>query len=225
MNKSVLCALLVLCAAGLVGCDAPLPTDHDFVANSNPQQSETSTSDTNIVDCSQCACECQCDENTGTTRTITEQPGMPDVCDNIDEDHDGRDDWRENQICLTNLCTIPRRANMCYHSDDHVQAMGALVCGSNDLECYESCIDREIAGDSIDNNCNGVVDDVRMPYDLDGDGVDNNRDNCPYDKYNPRQLDTDEDNVGDACDNCIEVPNPDQADYDEDNVGDDCDQD
>lgn len=36
-------------------------------------------------------------------------------------------------------------------------------------------------------------------------------------------LDTDEDGVGDACDNCLPVPNPDQLDTDGDGTGDACD--
>ena len=34
---------------------------------------------------------------------------------------------------------------------------------------------------------------------------------------------TDEDGVGDLCDNCVDVPNSDQSDVDEDGLGDVCD--
>lgn len=75
------------------------------------------------------------------------------------------------------------------------------------------------------------------PVDTDGDGVPDYEDNCP-DISNEDQTDTDEDGVGDVCDedddndgvlddddNCVLVPNPDQIDTDGDTFGDVCDDD
>ena len=72
------------------------------------------------------------------------------------------------------------------------------------------------------------------PTDSDGDGVLNATDNCP-EVPNADQLDTDSDDIGDACDpdwdgdgvlngddNCPEVANADQADTDGDGIGDVC---
>ncbi len=70
--------------------------------------------------------------------------------------------------------------------------------------------------------------------DSDGDGVPDDLDNCPA-VYNPDQIDTDLDGLGDLCDsdddndgvpdesdNCFLTPNPDQADSDGDGIGDAC---
>ncbi len=71
------------------------------------------------------------------------------------------------------------------------------------------------------------------PGDRDGDGVVDPEDNCP-DVANADQLDTDNNNVGDACqdsdedgvadldDNCRQIPNPDQLDSDDNGEGDAC---
>ena len=87
---------------------------------------------------------------------------------------------------------------------------------------------------------------VEADKDDDNDGVLNENDNCP-DDYNPSQLDTDDNGIGDACDagsegegegedddldddgipnnedNCPEDGNANQEDIDEDLIGDACD--
>lgn len=91
----------------------------------------------------------------------------------------------------------------------------------------------------IFQSCNDEPVDAEILADTDGDGVPNNTDNCVL-VANPDQLDTDNDGIGDACDdstdldtdgdgipdstdNCIDVANPDQADTDNDGIGDVCD--
>jgi hypothetical protein len=46
-------------------------------------------------------------------------------------------------------------------------------------------------------------------------------DNCNV-KYNPNQMDSDNDEIGDVCDNCRMVPNTDQLDTNQDGIGDAC---
>lgn len=64
--------------------------------------------------------------------------------------------------------------------------------------------------------------------DIDGDDKANEIDNCPSDANNS-QTDSDDDKIGDACDNCVNKKNPvdpttgKQLDQDNDGVGDACD--
>ncbi|MFQ5876298.1 MAG: MopE-related protein, partial [Acidobacteriota bacterium] len=79
----------------------------------------------------------------------------------------------------------------------------------------------EVCND-IDDDCNGLVDDDPAGLDSDDDSVPNACDNCRF-AFNPSQADTDTDGNGDSCDNCELDPNPDQADLDSDGRGDICD--
>jgi len=58
--------------------------------------------------------------------------------------------------------------------------------------------------------------------DTDQDGVGDVCDNCRA-TPNPNQADGDQDGIGDVCDNCATTPNSDQLDGDQDGVGDACD--
>jgi hypothetical protein len=55
--------------------------------------------------------------------------------------------------------------------------------------------------------------------DTDEDGVGDVCDNCQGDD----SVDADQDGAPDACDNCADISNPDQADGDQDGIGDECD--
>lgn len=56
----------------------------------------------------------------------------------------------------------------------------------------------EEVADGVDNDCNGVVDDIPEP-DTDFDGIPDSSDNCP-ESPNPDQSDIDGDGFGDVCD-------------------------
>jgi hypothetical protein len=100
---------------------------------------------------------------------------------------------------------------------------GYRIC-QNDCNDAASSVhpDAIEACNSIDDDCNGLVDDDAVGLDSDGDGVHNACDNCRF-AYNPDQLDADGDHVGNACDNCLTISNPSQVDTDHDGVGDVCD--
>ncbi len=61
-----------------------------------------------------------------------------------------------------------------------------------------------------------------IPPDTDNDGLGDSCDNCPQ-TANPDQQNGDADALGDACDNCPGTANPDQLDADADGDGDACD--
>ena len=102
--------------------------------------------------------------------------------------------------------------------------------------------------DSVDNDCNGKVDEGYpdtdgdgtedcVDLDDDGDELPDGLDNCPL-IANPEQPDMDGDGIGDQCDedgdgdgvldkgdNCLWLHNPDQGDNDKDGFGNLCDDD
>jgi uncharacterized repeat protein (TIGR03803 family) len=69
---------------------------------------------------------------------------------------------------------------------------------------------------------NGVVFRLIPEVDTDEDGVLDAVDNCPG-TVNPDQKDADGDGRGDGCDNCVATANPGQEDADGDDIGDACD--
>ncbi len=110
-------------------------------------------------------------------------------------------------------------------SDDPVSSFD--ITGNIKIERTNSFSDYGYIGVDLENT------------DYDDDGIDNSSDNCPN-ISNPDQLDTDNDGVGDSCDdtddrdddndgvinisdNCPDVSNTNQTDTDNDGIGDACD--
>jgi hypothetical protein len=81
----------------------------------------------------------------------------------------------------------------------------------------------DVDGDSdTDVLSASLGDDTIAWYATGSDPLGDACDNCT-EIPNPDQSDLDDDAVGDPCDNCLDTPNPDQADGDADGVGDACD--
>jgi hypothetical protein len=69
------------------------------------------------------------------------------------------------------------------------------------------------------SSCTATGDCSMDQEDTDEDGIGDVCDNCQGDD----SVDTDQDGAPDACDNCADISNPDQADGDQDGIGDACD--
>jgi hypothetical protein len=95
---------------------------------------------------------------------------------------------------------------------------GAETTGGN---VVSGTADPDFDHDSI-LNCNDLCSGTSSQTDSDQDGIGNACDNCPF-ASNPTQADTDLDGAADACDNCAGLCNPLQENADGDGHGDVCD--
>lgn len=93
-----------------------------------------------------------------------------------------------------------------------------FVASDNDTDTNGNCPATPYLSDPL---CGDVCEGGGF-IDTDQDGIPDATDNCPL-VPNSNQLDSDKDGRGDACDNCPFTPNPDQRNSDGDLLGDACD--
>ncbi len=169
--------------------------------------------------------------------------GFGDACDacpatpNVDLDHDGRttctdcDDSNAQvypgapPLCdgINNDCNNPGWPSVTGTPDADADGDTWLVCEGdcNDSAAAVHPVAVEIC-DGIDDDCDALIDEDELGVDTDSDNVRNACDNCRT-VSNPSQSDGDGDRVGNACDNCVSTRNPNQTDDDHDGQGDLCD--
>jgi len=128
-----------------------------------------------------------------------DQDGIGDLCDSlVDLDSDGVENAADNCPAIANVEQLnsddDALGDACDNDDDNDNTNDSSDCESLNPLVHPNAIE---VLDQLDNDCNGVIDDV----DTDSDTIlDSAPDNCPL-IANTDQTDTDNDGLGNACDN------------------------